>query len=118
MALTDKQRRLHRPEHRALYNHPAWQGLRRRIFLRDGYTCQWAGCGRSLTGKGRQPNAPVAHHVKDHKGDLSLFLDEENIISVCKACHDRHAQRFTHRGYVSGHDEDGRPLDPNHPWNR
>jgi hypothetical protein len=39
-------------------------------------------------------------------------------MSICKACHDTHAQRTTHRGYISGHGEDGRPLDVNHPWNR
>jgi 5-methylcytosine-specific restriction endonuclease McrA len=60
----------------------------------------------------------VAHHKRDHKGDLKLFLDEENLMTVCKECHDRDAQKATHRGFVTGHDEDGRPLDPNHPWNR
>jgi hypothetical protein len=49
---------------------------------------------------------------------MKLFLDPSNIISICKQCHDMAAQRASHRGYISGHDEDGRPLDPNHPWNR
>ena len=111
-------RRSFRPEHRKLYSHPAWPKLRKRILLRDNYTCQWHGCGRSLIGRGDEPNAPVAHHIKDHKGDRSLFFDEENLMAICKACRDGPIQRETHRGYVSGHDEDCRPLDPDHPWNR
>ncbi|MBD0416519.1 HNH endonuclease [Tianweitania sp. Rool2] len=108
-------------QYRKLYSDPRWcgpHGLRKRVLLRDGYVCQWAGCGRSLIGKGNAPNAPVVHHVEDHKGDLELFFDEENCMSTCKECHDRDAQRMTHRGYISGHDVDGRPIDPGHPWNR
>lgn len=109
----------YKPEHNKLYKDKRWPSLRERVFLRDNYTCQWHGCGKLLIGKGRgNPDAPVAHHKVDHKGDMRLFLDEQNIISVCKACHDRDAQKATHRGYVTGHDEDGRPIDPNHPWNR
>ena len=112
------RRRAHRPEHRALYNLPQWSILRRKVLDRDNWTCQWSGCGTHLIGKGNAHNAPVAHHKQDHKGNLDLFLDEGNIIAVCKQCHDQQAQRFTHRGYVSGHDEDGFPIDPDHPWAR
>lgn len=111
-------RRRFRPEYRELYSSAAWSILRERILLRDSYTCQWHGCGRSLIGKGNQPNAPVVHHIKDHKGNKALFFDEQNLMAVCKECHDGSVQRHTHRGYISGHDEDGKPLDPNHPWNR
>ena len=37
---------------------------------------------------------------------------------VCKACHDTLVQREEARGYTIGADIDGRPVDPNHPWNR
>jgi 5-methylcytosine-specific restriction endonuclease McrA len=108
----------HRPEYRALYALPAWRPLRKRILDRDNWTCQWPGCGRLLIGKAPAPDSPVVHHRRDHKGDMALFLDPKNLMSVCKECHDNGAQRATHRGYVSGHDEDGRPVDPEHPWNR
>ncbi|WP_275790530.1 HNH endonuclease [Pararhizobium gei] len=111
-------RKRHRPEYRALYKLPQWEPLRQIVFLRDNYTCQWPGCGRLLIGKRNEPNSPVAHHRQDHKGDLALFLDPLNVMAVCKECHDTGAQRAAHRGYVSGHGEDGRPLDPDHPWNR
>jgi 5-methylcytosine-specific restriction endonuclease McrA len=111
-------RRSHWLEHRALYALPAWRLLRKRILERDGWTCTWPGCGRLLIGAKNAPNSPVVHHKRDHKGDITLFLDPENLMAVCKECHDTGAQRSTHRGYVSGHDEDGRPVDPDHPWNR
>lgn len=108
----------YRAEHHGLYNRKEWKLIRRRVFTRDEYRCMWPGCGVDVTGKGQQPNAPVAHHICDHKGDLALFRDLGNIMTVCKACHDRHAQRTTHQGFIAGSGEDGRPLDPLHPWNR
>lgn len=30
----------------------------------------------------------VADHVKDHKGDTSLFFARDNVRGVCKECHD------------------------------
>lgn len=111
------RRRAHRPEYRVLYNLLQWSRLRRKVLDRDSWTCQWPGCGKHLIGKGNAHNAPVVHHKQDHKGDMELFLDEQNLMSVCKQCHDQQAQRSTHRGYISGHDEDGRPIDPGHPWN-
>lgn len=107
-----------RPEHRKLYSTAAWQRLRKAILLRDGHQCQWPGCGRLLIGRGNAPDAPVVHHKVDHKGDLALFLDPGNLMAICKGCHDRAAQEQTHRGFIAGHDEDGRSLDPGHPWAR
>ncbi|MBC22292.1 MAG: HNH endonuclease [Phycisphaerae bacterium] len=103
---------------RKLYCTKAWAKLRQATLVRDGFTCQWPGCGKLLTGSHHQHNAPVVHHKTDHKGDRTLFFDPGNLESLCKEHHDQDAQRQTHRGYVSGHDADGRPLDPDHPWSR
>lgn len=105
-------------EYRKLYKRPRWQALRKAVLLRDGFRCQWIGCGKILTGNHRQHNGPVVHHKKDHKGDLRLFYDLDNLMAICKECHDRDAQKAGHREYIAGHGEDGRPLDPDHPWNR
>ncbi|MCB5411485.1 HNH endonuclease [Pseudogemmobacter faecipullorum] len=106
----------HRPEHRALYNTKAWTTLRKQILSRDDYRCQWPGCGSLLIGRHLAPNAPIVHHKLDHKGDWQLFTDPANLMAVCKACHDRAAQEASHRGFIAGHDEDGRSIDPGHPW--
>lgn len=119
-----KQHHFRRPEaeaYRKLYLDRRWRGpsgIRKQALERDLYTCQWTGCGKLLIGVGNAPNAPVVHHRQDHKGDVELFFDLDNLMSICKACHDGPAQQTTHRGYVSGHGADGRPIDPNHPWNR
>jgi 5-methylcytosine-specific restriction endonuclease McrA len=34
----------------------------------------------------------IADHVKPHRGDRSLFFDENNLQCLCKACHDKAKQ--------------------------
>jgi 5-methylcytosine-specific restriction endonuclease McrA len=67
---------------------------------------------------GKITPATVVHHRKAHKGDWSLFIDPENHESLCAPHHDTLAQREEARGYTIGCDEAGRPVDPQHPWNR
>ncbi|RWR09912.1 HNH endonuclease [Sinirhodobacter populi] len=88
------------------------------MLIRDDYRCQWPGCGCLLIGHGSAPNAPVVHHRRDHKGDPVMFSDPSNLMAICKECHDRAAQETTHRGFIAGHDTDGRSIDPAHPWAR
>ncbi|ANW34249.1 HNH endonuclease [Ketogulonicigenium vulgare] len=121
--ITSRLSRFRRTDgHRRLYDLKAWKMLRRQIFVRDMWTCQWPGCGVMLAQPKRDeplpPNAATAHHKRDHKGDIDLFLDPDNLMAVCKQCHDRSIQEATHRGFIAGHDEDGRPIDPAHPWAR
>lgn len=104
--------------YRRLYRTPEWQALRKAILKRDGYQCRWPGCGKMLVGGHRAHNAPVVHHIRDHKGDVVLFLDPANLMSVCKSCHDAQAQSTASTGIIKGSSLDGRPLDPNHPWNQ
>lgn len=70
---------------RAWYKLKAWLDLRVRVFVRDGYVCQMDGCGQ-VTG------APVADHKIPHRGDRTLFFDEANVQTLCKACHDSRKQ--------------------------
>src|SRR5690606_7138473 len=67
---------------------------------------------------GRITPATVVHHRKAYKGDWPLFIDPDNHESLCAPHHDTLAQREEARGYVIGCDEAGRPVDPQHPWNR
>lgn len=98
------------------YKTPRWRKLRREIYLRDKFICQKT--GRLCTGRGNDPDAPIAHHIVAHKGDPELFWDRNNIETVCKEIHDSLIQREEKQGYQIGHSIDGRPVDPNHPWNR
>lgn len=62
--------------------------------------------------------ATVVDHIIPHKGDLTLFLDPENLQSSCKPCHDQLKRQVELNGYHSMMGADGFPLDPNHPFNR
>jgi 5-methylcytosine-specific restriction protein A len=67
---------------------------------------------------GRISAASVVNHIKPHKGDMKLFWDSSNWESVCKTCHDSAIQKQERTGIVVGSSLDGRPIDPNHHWNR
>jgi 5-methylcytosine-specific restriction protein A len=71
---------------RALYQNAAWRNLREFILSRDPL------CQLMLTDKCRQhggDESTVADHIKDHKGNTTLFYDTQNIQGVCKPCHDQ-----------------------------
>lgn len=78
---------------RAWYKTARWQALRIKIFIRDGYACQWPGCGR-IDGK---TSRLVADHKIKHWGDERLFWDEGNLQTLCKPCHDGAKQRAEQR---------------------
>jgi 5-methylcytosine-specific restriction protein A len=74
---------------RSWYGTERWRKLRLRIFQRDGFTCQWPGCGR-VEGN---TSMLVADHRRRHNGDANLFWDEGNLQTLCKPCHDGPKQR-------------------------
>lgn len=74
-------------------------------------------CERHLA-KGKVVPADTVHHKVPHKGDRTLFADPENLESTCAECHDGLIKAEEIRGHVIGSDANGRPLDPDHPWNR
>ena len=82
----------------------------------------------SCLAEGRVTAATVVDHVMAHGGDPVLFWDEGNWQGLCKRCHDSKTardgrwrrqswgeQRYRRR---HGCDIHGRPVDPEHPWNR
>jgi 5-methylcytosine-specific restriction enzyme A len=96
--------------YRSWYGTARWQ-RRRAAQIRDHPLC--AMCQE----EGRITAASVADHVIEHKGDETLFWEGE-LQSLCKPHHDSTKQRMERGGYRAGADSTGRPLDPNHPWNR
>lgn len=54
------------------------------VLARDLFTCQMSGCGK-VEG---DTSLLVADHKIPHRGDPSLFWDENNLQCLCKACHD------------------------------
>jgi 5-methylcytosine-specific restriction endonuclease McrA len=60
----------------------------------------------------------VCDHIVPHHGDPALFWDPGNVQTLCIPCHDGEKRRRERSGVVRGVADDGRPLDPSHPWNR
>lgn len=60
----------------------------------------------------------VVNHRIPQKGDQRLFWDQSNWEVACPDHHDIRIQQEERGKVRSGTGIDGRPLDPNHPWNR
>lgn len=90
-----------------------WQQIREQ-FLREHPTC--AMCAQA--DPPRLSAASVVDHRIPHKGDAARFWDQSGWQAICKRCHDAGKQSQDRTGRVRGADLSGRPLDPNHPWNR
>lgn len=87
---------------KAFYNSSAWKWKRREVLHRDTYTCH--DCG------GR---AEEVHHIieltPENIGDARIALGNDNLMSLCSACHKKRTIEcaevpsgfyFDERGYV------------------
>ncbi|WP_143747208.1 AAA family ATPase [Marinibacterium profundimaris] len=88
---------------RAWYSLKRWKDLRRQVLKRDGYTCQQTGV--PLIGGRDDPDAPIADHIREHKGDPVLFWDPNNLQAVSKQWHDSEKQKIERRRPASGRPE-------------
>ena len=102
-------------EYRKLYYTKRWKQLRGTILTRDGYRCQR--CKITLTNGRSDPRSAVVHHIKPHKGDLTLFNDPANLESVCWRCHSGAIQSEEVLGYAVNVGIDGWFDDNQHPSN-
>jgi len=109
----DKWRTAEAEEYRKLYQRREWRLLREQALLRDMFRCQRCGCNLK---RGRtEPQSAVVHHITPHKGDINLFMDLDNLQSVCWSCHSGVIQSEEALGYSNEIGEDGWPIDPKHP---
>lgn len=69
---------------REWYKTPEWKALKRRVHLRDLFTCQREGCGLVLA----DPRQRIADHRIPHRGDRARFFCDDNVWTLCKPCHD------------------------------
>ena len=94
-----------------LYDKRRWRRQSRAYLARNPYCAMCREVGRTQL-------AQVVDHRVPHRGDETLFWDQENWSALCKSCHDGPKASFDRSGKVKGCDAHGRPLDPNHHWNR
>jgi len=98
-------------QHSPLYRLNQWTKLRRRKLSADPL------CWYCLQ-TGVVTAADTVDHIRPHKGDVSLFLDWDNLQSLCSSCHNSLKQQQEIRGYHSAIGIDGAPIDKKHPWNK
>lgn len=65
------------------YKSAAWQRKRKLILKRDGYLC--ANCKKY----GRLRRRTEVHHIKHRDEFPELWLDNSNLVSLCKRCHNK-----------------------------
>lgn len=108
----DRKRQNEKPW-RKWYSSPRWRGPggRRQRQLADVPWCQ------TCKLDGRATVATVVNHLIPHRGDPYLFWHGK-LESVCKECHDSRIQSAEAKGFRIDIDDDGWPLDPDHPFNR
>ena len=90
------------------YNTGAWRRKARRQALHDaGWQCQR--CHVSLAGGDGN-----VHHRKPYLKAPSLATEPQNLLALCRSCHDAVHHEMKHGG--CGCSIDGSPLDVEHPW--
>lgn len=62
------------------YEDPIYAEVRRRVLKRDGGKCQMPSCGSR-----KRLNV---HHIQPWSKASSLRFDENNLIVLCRKCHD------------------------------
>jgi 5-methylcytosine-specific restriction protein A len=97
------------PNHR-FHGSVAWKKARRIARIEAKHTC--AKCNAYLPGKGELH----VHHRKPIERAPALALEPLNFMVLCSECHNVVEPRTGSR-QRSACDEQGRPLDPEHPWN-
>lgn len=61
-----------------------WQRLRWDVLVRDRFTCQWPGCGVTLS----DTSQLVADHIVPVRIEPTRKWDQDNLQCLCKTCHD------------------------------
>lgn len=94
-----------------LYKSKRWRALRAAQLRRRPY-CQ---CPHHVDLK--EP-ATTVDHIEPHRGDRRLFFNPKNLQSLATVCHSRYKQSQEHggRGFDSGSNADGTPLNQDAAW--
>lgn len=96
-------------QHAHIYNSRIWKGLRRDHLAKEPL-CRYCSAHGDIVA------ANIVDHIKPHRGDEALAFDPDNLQSLCKTCHDTHADAKDRGKVMAGCDENGLPIDPSHAW--
>lgn len=91
----------------------AWQHLYKRsrwLKMREQHLMQSPLCVYCLEVGDVEP-ATICDHRTPHRGSEDLFWDTDNLMSLCKPCHDRIKQREERGEKVIRFGADGYPIE-------
>jgi 5-methylcytosine-specific restriction endonuclease McrA len=74
------------------YNSKHWERARDNALDRDKYLCKMCYREKKIT------KADMVHHIIELKENRELGLDEENLISLCDACHKKVHAKYRGQG--------------------
>lgn len=81
------------------YKSVAWRRLRARVLERDHHQCIDCLALKNAGVRIRVNRATVVHHIEPRELRPDLAMDENNLISLCEACHNkRHPEKGGHPG--------------------
>jgi len=73
------------------YNSARWKRKRAYILSRDKYLCQ------ECKKYGKNIEAKIVHHIIEIEDDPDLKLKDDNLVSVCRSCHNKiHPEKGGH----------------------
>lgn len=70
------------PERQRAYASGVGRDFLRAIYARDSYRCRRCGAGK------KGPRGIHAHHIRPWAGNPALRFDAENVVTLCRACHE------------------------------
>lgn len=86
-------------DERAFLKTAEWQRLRWAVLLRDGFTCQWPGCGALWA---HDPSRLVADHILPVRVAPDRKWDITNLECLCAECHSGPKQAQEAAAYGAG----------------
>lgn len=87
------------PQRQRAYASAEWQATIRAVYKRDNYTCQECGGGKTTA------RSLHAHHIYPWAGHPDLRFDPDNIVTLCRGCHQWvHSRQNAEKKWLPGHE--------------
>lgn len=81
-----------RASRRQFYQSSEWRRLRQEILVRDNFECQWCKAEGLVTTA--RDSVLEVDHIQELEYYPELALDEANLRTLCKSCHNKRHERF------------------------
>lgn len=79
---------------------PRWEGIRKRVYARDGWKCQVCGGEKSVEDLHAHHITPLRYFADDDgRVEYDVAHDMDNLVTVCASCHGEVEGEYTHCDY-------------------